>query len=175
MRKFVTVASIVVLAASAASCGNSQPGSNSAGNILPLDSPIGPSALEARSGQGGGGKGGGKGGGGTTSGGGGSLSVVMVVDSNSNGAPNWNDTITFNVSTTATTEPHVTLSCYQNGFQVLSTSAGFFDGYPWPASKNMRLSTSSWPSGAANCTAKLIYFSGSSDVVLATLNFTAAA
>ncbi len=49
MRKFVTVASIVVLAASAASCGNSQQGSNSAGNILPADSLVGPSALEARS------------------------------------------------------------------------------------------------------------------------------
>lgn len=170
MRKFVTAASIVVLAAGAAGCSGSQQGSNSAGNVLPLESPLSPSSLEARTGGGGGGKGGGKGSGGTTSGGG-SLSLVMVVDNNGNHGPNWNDTVTFDVSTSATTEPHVTLACYQNGSQVLSASAGFFDSYPWPWMKNMTLSTALWASGAADCTAKLVYFSGSSDVLLATHSF----
>ena len=169
MRKFVTVALIVLLAVSAASCGSDQRRSNSAGNILPLESPLSPSSLEARSGGGGGGKGGGKGGGGTTSGGG-SLSLVMVTDVGTIGTSH-GDTITFNVSTAATNEPHVTLACYQNGSQVLSASAGFFDGYAWPWMRNMTLSTALWTSGAADCTAKLVYFSGSSDVLLATHSF----
>jgi hypothetical protein len=174
MRKFVTVASIVVLAASAASCGSSQQGSNSAGNILPADSLVGPSALEARSPSGGGGKGGGKGGGGTTSGGGGgSLSLVMYADQNGNGLPNWGDTVTFNVSTTATTTPNVELKCFQNGSVVYGATAGFYDGYPWPWTKNMNLSSGAWTGGAANCTAELYY--GVNHTVLATLSFNVAA
>src|SRR5262249_45915209 len=45
--------------------------------------------------------GGGGGGGGTTTGGG-SLSLVMVTDQNGNGQPNWGDSVTFKISTTAT-------------------------------------------------------------------------
>ena len=45
-------------------------------------------------GSGGGGGGGKPGGGGST----GSLALVLVTDQNGNGAPNWGDTVTFNVS-----------------------------------------------------------------------------
>jgi hypothetical protein len=51
-------------------------------------------------------------------GGGGTLSLVMVMDANGDGLPNWGDTVTFNVSTTATTEPHVDLTCSKNGVVV---------------------------------------------------------
>lgn len=166
MQKFVhrslIVASMVVLAA-AAGCAHQGERDGGSSTIL------GPSAVDARGG------GGGKGGGGTTTtGGGGSLSLVLVTDNNGNGAPNWGDVVTFNISQTATTEPHVDLTCTQNGTVVLGATSGFYASYPWPWTQNMTLSSTSWTSGAANCTATLYYFAGTKNVVLATLNFTAA-
>ncbi|MBX4197505.1 hypothetical protein KW801_03040 [Candidatus Saccharibacteria bacterium] len=102
---------------------------------------------------------------------GGSISLVMVTDQNSDGLPNRGDTVTFNISQTATTEPHVDLKCSQNGTVVYGATAGFYDSYPWPWTKNMTLSSQSWTGGAADCTVSLQYFSGSKVVVLATLNF----
>jgi hypothetical protein len=100
------------------------------------------------------GVGGGKpgGGGGTTTGS--KISLVMVNDLNGNGLPNYGDTITFNVSTTAS-YPSVQLACYQNGALVFAQSAGFFPTYVW--SKNFTLNGDRWPGGAANCTATLYY------------------
>src|SRR3954452_23954398 len=54
---------------------------------------------------------GGGGGGGKPSGGSSSLSVVMVSDANADGLPNYGDTITFSVSTKATSQPYVQLDC----------------------------------------------------------------
>ena len=54
----------------------------------------------------------------------------MVTDVNGNGSPNWGDTVTFDVSTTATTEPYVDLVCSQNGVVVYGATAGFFASYP---------------------------------------------
>ena len=56
-------------------------------------------------------KGGGQGGGGKPSGGGtGTIGLAPVVsDANSDGLPNWGDTVTFDISTTATTTPYVHL------------------------------------------------------------------
>jgi hypothetical protein len=88
----------------------------------------------------------------------------MVVDQNGNGLPNWGDTITFNVSTTATTQPYVEVTCSQNGAVVYSAWAGFYDSYPWPGSQLMPLYSPSWTGGAADCTAVL-------DPNLATLKF----
>ena len=113
------------------------------------------------------------GGGGKNTGGTGTLSLVMVVDANGNGLPNWGDTVTFNTSTTATTEPHVDLICSQNGTVVYSATSGFYASYPWPWTKNMTLKSTSWSGGQASCTARLYYFSGTSSVTLATLPFTA--
>ena len=98
-----------------------------------------------------GGKPGGGGGGTTTSGSG--LAVAMVVDQNGNGAPNWNDQITFDVSTTATTKPWVKLNCYQNGLWVSTSTAGFFPAYAW--APNFTLASGGWTSGASDCTATL--------------------
>ena len=113
------------------------------------------------------------GGGGTTSGG--SLTLSMVVDNNWNGLPNWGDTITFKVSTTATTEPHVNVTCYQNGVTVYGASTGYYASYPWPWTQNMTLSSQSWTGGAASCTAVLQAYSGTSISTLATLNFSVGA
>jgi hypothetical protein len=109
-------------------------------------------------------------GGGAVSGGSSSLSVVMVNDANSNGSPNWNDTITFNVSTTATDKPWVQLNCYQSGSWVYTQNAGFFATYAWPP--NYTLSSGGWTSGAGDCTATLyMVTSNGRQRNLATLNF----
>jgi hypothetical protein len=97
-----------------------------------------------------------------------SLTLKMVDDQNGNGLPNWGDTITFNVSTTATTQPYVEVTCSQNGTVVYSAWAGFYASYPWPGSQLMPLSSPSWTGGAASCTAVL-------DPNLATLNFSVGA
>jgi hypothetical protein len=103
---------------------------------------------------GGGGGGGGKHGGGGNTTNGGSIALVMVADANANGAPNWADTVTFNVSTTATTQPYVHLRCFQNGVQVVEGWRGYFAtslDYPY-----FGLYGGSWAGGAADCTADLM-------------------
>ena len=123
--------------------------------------------------SGGGGKKGGGGGGGGTTGGSGSLTLKMVKDLNGNGLPNWGDTVTFNVSTNATTEPNVSLTCSQNGTVVYGAVSGFYSSYPWPWTQNMTLSSNAWQGGAASCTAKLYYFVGTQTIDLTSINFTA--
>lgn len=117
-------------------------------------------------------RGGGKGGGGGGGGGGdaGTLSVVMVMDENGNGAPNWNDEVTFDVSTTATDRPWVRLDCYQAGVWVLTSNAGYFDMYPW--APNFTLASGAWTSGAGNCVASLyMVTSNGRSKTLATMGF----
>jgi hypothetical protein len=79
---------------------------------------------------------------------------------------NYGDTVTFDVSTTQTDVPTVSLNCYQNGTLVYGASAGFYSSYPWPWAQNMTLSSSAWTGGSASCTATL-----TGSTVLATLNF----
>jgi hypothetical protein len=124
------------------------------------------------------GKGGGHGGGGGTTGGttgSGTLTLVMVSDTNANGLPNWGDTIRFSVSTTATTEPHVNLSCSQGGVVVYGAATGYYASYPWPWTQDMTLASTNWSGGAAACTATLQSYSGTSVTTLGTLNFSVAA
>ncbi len=97
-----------------------------------------------------------------------SLSLVLL--NSTDGLPHWGQAVTFNVSTTATSYPSVSLDCYQNGALVLSWSAGFYAGYPWTT--DVTLSSPSWTSGGASCTATLYYSSGKNKVIdLATLPF----
>ena len=159
INRFIVAASVVGIVASSAACAR-QGTSDST-------SPVAPSSLgdsEAR--------GGGKPGGGGTTGGGGTISLVMVTDNNGNGTPNWNDTVTFNVSTTATASPYVFLNCYQNNVVVAGASAGFFDSYPWSFARLMTLSSRTWTGGAADCKADLGYYGSKGSVtVLASLPF----
>jgi len=101
-------------------------------------------------------KGGGSGGGGGRHGGGastgGSLSLVMVADAGAAG-PNWGDTVTYDTSRTGVTNPFVTTTCDQGGARVLTQYAGYYDGYLWPAAKNITLSSEAWTGGPATCTA----------------------
>jgi hypothetical protein len=184
MSKFVILASVVTVALISAACGETGGPSNSASSIL-----TGPSSLvastsddatavstpTARAGGGGGGKpGGGKGGTGST-GGSGSLALVIVTDSNGNGFSNWGDSVRFDVSTTATSEPNVSLTCSQNGAVVYGAVTGYYSSYPWPWTQVMTLSSNTWTTGAASCIAKLYYISGTSTVDLASMSFTAGA
>jgi hypothetical protein len=98
----------------------------------------------------------GKGGGATPKGGTSSLTLAMVDDANGNGLPNWGDTVTFNVSTTATSQPQVATACVQNGTQVYYHEGGFYPGDPWAPGDQMYVL--GWSSGgAADCTATLFY------------------
>lgn len=118
--------------------------------------------------------GGGAGGNGKPSrGGSGSLSLVMLNDTGTAGT-SWGDTVTFNIQQSATTEPHVDLTCSQNGTVVYGATAGFYASYPWPWTVDMTLSSQMWTGGGASCVARLYYFSGSSTTTLATASFTAA-
>lgn len=163
MRKFVVLASCVMLAAVAAGCAG--PSSS--------DSLLAPGGGDSLSANGKGRKPSG-GGGGTTGGGSSSLELRMVTDNGGDGGPNWGDVVTFNISTTATTEPNVSLTCSQNGVVVYGAVAGFYASYPWPWTQIMTLSSNSWTGGGADCVAKLYYISGTSTVDLTSKNITVA-
>ena len=90
-------------------------------------------------------------------GGGGSSSItgpVLVTDVNGDGVVNFGDGVTFNESTTATSQPYVNVLCYQNGVLVMNSWAGFFEQALNP-SRTFGLYSPSWQSGAADCTAWL--------------------
>jgi hypothetical protein len=90
-----------------------------------------------------------KGGGGGT----GTINLVMVTDQNSDGLPNFNDVVTFAVSTPSTTQPYVTVKCSQNGTLVYQQSSGIF---PNSLNQNFKLGqTTAWQGGSADCTATL--------------------
>jgi len=147
MKRFVILASVVVLAAGSANCGGSGSSSEWPSSI------VGPSAVGDASPMLSAKGGGGKPGGGTTGGGTLSIKMPLVDDTNSDGVPSFRDTLTFNVQTTATVYPYVTLRCYQNGVLVSKESNGMF---PTSLGQNFTLGpTASWTGGTANCTATL--------------------
>lgn len=78
---------------------------------------------------------------------------VMVNDINGDGLPNWNDVVSFNVSTTATSQPYVNLVCSGNGVGYNSWK-GVFPG-SLDTNWNFTLSSGGWTSGPADCTATL--------------------
>jgi hypothetical protein len=87
--------------------------------------------------------------GGSTSG----STVTLVMKDASDTVVNHGDVITFRVATTATDRPFVSVQCKQGGTLVYSASAGYFPDYPW--STDFTLSSNSWTSGDADCTARL--------------------
>ena len=88
------------------------------------------------------------GGGGTL--GGGTIGLVLL--NSADDLPHFGQQVTFNVSTTATTMPWVTLDCYQNGGLVYKGSNGIF---ATSLGQIFTLASNSWTSGAADCTAWL--------------------
>ena len=100
----------------------------------------------------------GKGGGGgkPVGGGGGTIRMVPLTDA----VPNHGDQVTFNVSSTATTQPMVRLECRQGSDLVYTASAGFYPDYPWQWAQTFTLESTLWASGAADCTGTLYYYNG---------------
>jgi hypothetical protein len=86
---------------------------------------------------------------------GGTISVAMVSDNDADGAVTWGDVVTYDVSKVTVANPYITTTCSQNGIMVLSTWAGYYDGYMWPAARNILLKTEYWTGGAASCTGVL--------------------
>ena len=70
-------------------------------------------------------------------------------------APAQGGQITFNVSTTETDHPSVNVRCYQGGAWVYDGWQSFWAGAPEPV---FTLSSNYWTSGAAACTARLVYY-----------------
>jgi hypothetical protein len=132
-----------------------------AGVILVLSLALVPAAF---AGKGGGGNGGGGGGAST-------LSLVLSTDTSGNGVANWGDTVTYDVSTSATSAPQVRTSCSQNSAVVLTANASFYAGNPFAYMEYVPLQTGMWTSGAADCTAVMYYTSGKRTVTLKTLSF----
>ena len=87
----------------------------------------------------------------------------------STSTPRFGDTITFNVSTTATSNPFVNLNCYQNGVLVMNSWSAFFPG---GVNQDFGLYSPSWQSGAADCSADLGMLTNNGKwKVLASTNF----
>lgn len=95
---------------------------------------------------------------------------VLVTDVNGNGVVNFGDTVTFNESTTATSQPYVNVLCYQNGVEVMNSWNGFFDQALNPT-RNFGLYSPSWQSGAASCTAWLDMYTKRGTAQLASVSF----
>ena len=100
-----------------------------------------------------------------------SSSLTLVLLDSTDGVAHWGQRVTFDVTTTATTEPHVSLKCVQSGVTVLTSQTGYYASYPWPWTQVMTLSSGAWTAGAADCAASLYYFNGSKTVTAATLAF----
>jgi hypothetical protein len=112
---------------------------------------------------------GGKGGTRGKPGGGGTSSLSLVLVNSTDGLPHHGQDVTFNVSTTATDRPFVSLNCYQDGVWVYAASRGFFPDYPW--SQNFTLSND-WFTSEGDCSARLYMMKdGSRSTTLATLDF----
>jgi hypothetical protein len=101
--------------------------------------------------------------------------VSLVVLTGDDAAPNWGEQVSFDVSTTATTQPHLNLACSQNGTTVYTATTGYYAGYPWPWTQTMTLSSGAWTGGAANCVATVYMLTPKGNKTLATLSFTVAA
>jgi hypothetical protein len=83
-----------------------------------------------------------------------SISLVTTNAPSGTSSPSYGDSVTFNVSTTATTQPMVHLQCTQNGTLVLESWQAWFYGAVGPQMFTLG-PTPAWQGGAASCTAYL--------------------
>ena len=89
------------------------------------------------------------------------FALVLENDADGDGIASWGDTINFQVQTTETDRPQVSVTCYQNEDLVASSMT-------WP--NPTTLSSRAWQAGAAECVADLFYYSSPRNVVIATLS-----
>ena len=96
--------------------------------------------------------------------------INLVVLDSSDGVPHWGNHVTFDVSTTATDQPYVTVDCYQNGVWVMTGTRGFYPDYLW--GQTFALSSAGWTGGAADCNARLFTVAANGkSTTLATTSF----
>jgi hypothetical protein len=81
----------------------------------------------------------------------GTTTIALVVLSGGDSLPNWGENVTFNISTTQTTQPWVHLVCSQNGSVVSENWEGMFAGSLDDGV--IGLYSPQWTGGAADCTA----------------------
>jgi len=93
----------------------------------------------------------------------GTLRVVMAADQNFDGAPNYGDSITFDVNTTQSWN-QVSVVCTQNGAVVY--------GAVWPYPSVLTLSSQVWDGGGADCAATLMAFNGAKATTIGATTFT---
>jgi hypothetical protein len=127
----------------------------------------------------------GKGGNGNSSNGGGSASGSTITLAGPQGAAptalKAGSQVTFNISTSATNQPWVSVACYQNGTAVYGQYWGYWSGYS-PSGTNSTMAvngvftlgpTALWGPGSASCTGTLYMFgSNGKQTDLATTTFT---
>jgi hypothetical protein len=101
-----------------------------------------------------------------------SISLVMLSTSatptSATSGPSFGDQVTFGVSTNVTTNPQVTLGCFQSGVAVYWLTRSFAPDSVYEA---FTLSSNAWTGGAADCTATLSYWNGKSFKDLASTSF----
>lgn len=102
---------------------------------------------------------------------GGTSTISLVLLDSTDGTAHWGQNVRFEVSTTATTQPYVEVSCRRDGTVIYNAQTGYFDGYPWPWTQTFPLSSPSWTDGEADCTARLFWPNGRKTVTGATLAF----
>ena len=103
-------------------------------------------------------------------GGGSTTTFRLALLDSTDGAPHWGQRVTFDVATTATDRPMVSLKCFQGGTLVYAFQAGFYPDYPW--TKVATLRSNSWTGGAADCDARLYKAAGGNKTTtLATQSF----
>jgi hypothetical protein len=98
---------------------------------------------------------------------------ILVTDNNANGAVDWSDKIRFNVSSTQTAMPFVSLKCYQGSTLVSQGTEGYFAGALDDGV--FGLYSPSWTGGAADCTADVksgdAKLAKQRDAILASVSF----
>ena len=172
MSRLAILASVAAVALIGVACAETGSPSNSASSMLTGPSEFAASASSGASVSAPAAKGGNaKGGGGNTNDNY-TLTLRMVTETTENDLPNWGERVTFDVWTTATTQPNVSLTCSQNGVVVYGAEAGYYESYPL---QTMQLTSLAWQGGAASCVAKLYYFSGTRIINLGSISFTVAA
>lgn len=83
--------------------------------------------------------------------------------------PHYGDVVTFDVSTTQTSNPFVNVRCSQNGSLVYDAWSAFSDA--GLGNRTFGLASAAWQGGAANCTANLDKYSNGKWRVLASTSF----
>jgi hypothetical protein len=148
MSRLIVLASIIALAAGSANCADDPAHANSIGSIVP-SSVMAASSDATLSTLAKGGK--------PVLGTGDSTIDLLTPDS-ADGVAYVGQHVTFDVHTTATDFPWVTLDCWVNGVQIYHQSLSWAVGTLY--SRTFTLASNGWTSGAADCTATLENWDG---------------